>query len=61
LAPEERHHVYKMLTLMVIAHLDEALEVSGAFEGSLDVCARKGIGFSIGPFELGDFRPRRGP
>jgi hypothetical protein len=25
LAPEERHHVYTMLKLRVIAHLDEAL------------------------------------
>jgi hypothetical protein len=39
LAPEERHHVYKMLRLKVVAHSDEALEVSGAFGGSLAVCA----------------------
>lgn len=39
LAPEECHHVYKMLRLKVVAHSDEALEVSGAFGGSLAVCA----------------------
>lgn len=30
LTPEERHHVYKMLRLRVVVHLDGALEVSGA-------------------------------
>jgi hypothetical protein len=39
LAPEERHHVYKMLKLRVVAHSDEALEVSGAFGDGLAVCA----------------------
>ncbi len=50
LAPEDRHQVYKMLKLRVIAHLDEALEVSGAFGDSLDVCAReRGLGFRSDP------------
>jgi hypothetical protein len=39
LAPEERHHVYKMLKLRVVAHSNEALEVSGAFGDGLAVCA----------------------
>jgi len=39
LAPEERHHVYKVLKLRVVAHPDEALEVSGAFGYGLAVCA----------------------
>ncbi len=31
LTPEERHLVYKMLRLKVVANLDGSLEVSGAF------------------------------
>jgi site-specific DNA recombinase len=43
LAPEERHQVYKMLHLKVIANLDGSYEVSGAFAESfnlesLEVC-----------------------
>jgi len=37
LVPEERHQVYKMLHLKVIANLDDSFEVSGAFEESLDI------------------------
>ncbi len=33
LGPEERHQVYQMLRLMVVAHVDSTLEVSGAFTG----------------------------
>ncbi len=33
LLPEERHQVYKMLRLEVVAHVDSTLEVSGAFTG----------------------------
>ena len=39
LAPEEHRHVYKMLKLRVVAHSDEALEVSEAFGDGLAVCA----------------------
>jgi len=39
LAPEERHHMYKMLKVRVVAHPDEALEVSGAFGDGLALCA----------------------
>jgi site-specific DNA recombinase len=35
LGPEERHHVYKMLRLEVIAHPDKTLEVSGAIMSGL--------------------------
>lgn len=43
LVPEERHQVYKMLRLKVVANLDGSFEVSGAFEESfglesLEVC-----------------------
>jgi hypothetical protein len=31
LSPRERHQVYRMLHLRVVAHLDDKLEVSGAF------------------------------
>ena len=33
LLPEERHQVYQMLRLEVVAHVDSTLEVSGAFTG----------------------------
>jgi len=33
LSPEERHQVYQMLRLKVVAHIDSTLEVSGAFTG----------------------------
>jgi hypothetical protein len=34
LLPEERHQVYQMLRLKVVAHVDSTLEVSGAFTGN---------------------------
>ena len=50
LAPEERHHVHTMLKLRVIAHLDEALEISGAFGDGLDVRAlERGSGSQLVP------------
>ena len=50
LASEERHHVYKMLKLRVIAHLNEALEVSGAFGNGLAMCAlERGSGSRLDP------------
>jgi chromosome segregation ATPase len=33
LLPEERHQVYQMLRLKVVAHVDSTLEVSGVFTG----------------------------
>jgi hypothetical protein len=33
LLPEERHQVYQMLRLEVVAHVDSTLEASGAFTG----------------------------
>ena len=39
--PEERHQVYKMLRLRVVAHVDRTLEVSGVFEGSLGISSLK--------------------
>jgi len=33
LSPEERRQVHQMLRLKVVAHVDETLEVSGAFTG----------------------------
>ena len=33
LSPEDRHQVYRMLRLKVVAHPDDKLEVSGAFSG----------------------------
>jgi len=33
LTPEERHQLYKMLRLEVVAHPDKSLEVSGAIVG----------------------------
>ena len=41
LTPEERHHVYKMLKLRVIAGSDEALEISGAFGDGFAMCHSK--------------------
>ena len=38
LAPEERHHVYKMLKLRVTVSLDGTLEVSGAFGDAFAMC-----------------------
>jgi chromosome segregation ATPase len=38
LAPEERHHVYKMLKLRVTVSLDGTLEVSGAFGDDFTMC-----------------------
>ena len=40
LQPEERHHVYKMLRLRVVAFPDGALEVSGALGKELIVCKK---------------------
>lgn len=37
LAPEERHQVYKLLRLMVVANLDGSFEVSGVFEENFDL------------------------
>ena len=37
LAPEERHHVYKMLRLKAVANPDGSFEVSGAFEDGFDL------------------------
>jgi site-specific DNA recombinase len=37
LSPEERHQVYKMLRLNVIAYVDRTLEVNGVFAGDLSV------------------------
>jgi hypothetical protein len=34
LLPEERHQVYKMLRLEVVAHVNSTLEVNGAFTGN---------------------------
>jgi site-specific DNA recombinase len=38
LAPEERHNVYKMLKLRVVAYQDDSLELSGTFGESLAMC-----------------------
>lgn len=38
LAPEERHHVYKLLKLTVSLHADGTLELSGALGDGLDIC-----------------------
>ena len=37
LTPEERHRVYRMLRLRVMAHVDGTLELSGALVSTLDV------------------------
>jgi hypothetical protein len=34
LSPKERHQVYRMLHLKVVAHLDATLEVSETFSGA---------------------------
>ena len=41
LAPEERHHVYKMLKLRVNMHPDRMLEVSGVLSEDLGLCKTK--------------------
>jgi hypothetical protein len=38
LLPEERHRVYKMLRLRVLAHLDFHLEVNGVLGSAQEVC-----------------------
>ena len=43
LEPEERHRVYKMLRLRVLAYLDGTLEVSGALSDKTIVCNSKTI------------------
>jgi hypothetical protein len=42
LTPEERHRVYRMLRLEVIANHDGSLEAAGAFDSELSFC-EKGI------------------
>ncbi len=37
LAPEERHQLYRMLRLKVVAHLDETIEVTGDLVSAADV------------------------
>jgi hypothetical protein len=37
LAPEERHQLYRMLRLKVVAHLDEIIEVTGDLVNTADV------------------------
>lgn len=39
LTSEERHRIYRMLRMQIVAHADETLEVSGAFSGSFKVCS----------------------
>jgi hypothetical protein len=39
LTSEERHRIYRMLRVQVVAHEDETLEVRGAFSSSLEVCS----------------------
>jgi site-specific DNA recombinase len=50
LTPEERHQVYKMLRLKVVANADGTLEVSGAFKEGLPICESNRVGsrFSTG-------------
>ena len=55
LLPEERHQVYKMLRLRVIAHLDGRLEVSGVFADGLNLSNGK-TGYPSPAFPT---RPRR--
>jgi DNA repair ATPase RecN len=38
LTSEERHRVYRILRMHVVAHTDETLEVTGALSSSLEVC-----------------------
>jgi hypothetical protein len=37
LAPEERHQLYRMLRLKVVAHLDESIELTGDLVSTADV------------------------
>jgi hypothetical protein len=37
LTPQERHRVYKMLRVRVVAHVDGTLEVSGEFAGAIGI------------------------
>lgn len=54
LAPEERHHVYKMLKLRVLVHKDQTLEVSGTFGDEFTVCnSERGQGFRSDRSSLG--------
>jgi site-specific DNA recombinase len=43
LTPEERHQVYKMLRLRVVAQVDGTLEVRGAFGAGFDVCEKETV------------------
>ena len=55
LAPEERHRIYRMLRVQIVAHADETLEVSGAFSSSFEVCSSEstsGRGSSPSPPRL---------
>jgi site-specific DNA recombinase len=47
LVPEERHHVYKLLHLKVIANLDDSFEISGAFEDILELESPKLRTFAV--------------
>jgi multidrug resistance efflux pump len=49
LEPEERHRIYKMLRLRVIAGLDGGVEVNGAFGGALSVCELEPSSLSLRP------------
>jgi site-specific DNA recombinase len=50
LAPEERHHVYKMLKLRVNMHPDRLLEVSGVLGEDLGLCKTKpSLGQKLSP------------
>ena len=42
LAPEERHSVYKMLRLKVVANLDGSVEIGGALVDDLELCTSEG-------------------
>ena len=64
LLPEERHEVYKMLRLRVIAHLDGTLEISGVFADGLDLSNGKtGYPFPVSRahHHSTDDTPRRRP
>src|SRR5918997_2403563 len=41
LAPDERHHVYKMLKLRVAICQDDTLEISGIFGDNFSICHSK--------------------
>jgi len=43
LTPEERHQVYKMLRLRVVAQVGGTLEVRGAFGAGFDVCEKETV------------------